>query len=798
MSDKLSRTRVWRRLGWILGIFALLLLVVLFAVYMWLRQSLPQLEGEIMTAGVTYPVTVMRDADGVPTVQAENRVDASYALGYLHGQERFFQMDLLRRSGAGELSELLGDATLEYDKKRRRHRFRHRSEQAAKHFSADDLAIASVYTSGVNDGLKALGTVPFEYTLLGVEPAAWTNTDSLLVVYAMYFTLQDSDNRFERNYSTVHDVIGKEYVEFLVPLGTSWDAPVEGGPLPLAPIPPVSPPSAHMSRADTPLPAVAMLPIDAAVPGSNNWVVGGSLTASGAAIVANDMHLGLGVPNIWYRARLILEESGTDITGVSLPGAAAIVVGSNTYIAWGFTNSQTDTQDIVLIDWIDEEAGSYRTPSGPAQVDIVNETICSNSGTCVELAVRETVWGPLLEFTDHAGRTMATRWIAHQEGAANMHLMQMENASTLEEAFAVAHRAGTPAQNLVVGDRLGNIGYTLLGPVPARFGHTGLLSASWSDGARGWNGRLMPPDLPVIINPPQDRLWSANARIVSGQWLDNVGFGNYALAGRQHQVRERLMALKSADEDDLFAIQLDDEALFLARWRTLLLEHFADSPDSVLSAAVDKVEDWEGRAVPESVGYRIVRRFRSHVTMRIITGLTQPLKQHLGDSFPWYSRTVEGPAWRLVSQRPAHLLPPGYDDWDALVDAAMTDVMEEISTNGGLDQFTWGAYAELLIDHPLSAFVPALARLTDPPRQQAAGEFSNMPRIAAGSWGASERMVVSPGYEENGIFQMPTGQSGHPLSPYYNQGHANWVNGTRSPFLPGAARWSLEFRPDGR
>jgi penicillin amidase len=602
MSERLSRTGLRRWLGWLLGGFALLVVTLFLAGYVWLRQSLPQLEGKIMTAGVAHPVTVNRDADGVPTIRAENRIDASYALGYLHGQERFFQMDLLRRSGAGELSQLLGDATLEFDKNRRRHRFRHRSEKAAKNFSVKNLAIASAYTSGVNDGLKALGTVPLEYTLLGVEPATWSNTDSLLVVYAMYFTLQDSDNRYERNYSLVHDVMGKEFVEFLVPFGTTWDAPVEGGPLPLAPIPE----AVLQHDPDEPAPPMAMLPVDAAVPGSNNWVVGGSLTATGAAIIANDMHLGLGVPNIWYRVRLVIREAGTDINGVSLPGAVAIVVGSNTHIAWGFTNSQTDTQDIVLIDWIDEAAGSYRTPSGPAKVDIVNETICSSSGNCVELPIRETVWGPLLEFTDHAGRAMVTHWIAHYEGAANTDLMQMENARTVEDAFAVAHRAGTPAQNLVVGDRHGNIGYTLLGPVPARFGHSGTLPASWSDGSRGWSGRLQPPDLPLIINPTQDRLWSANARIVSDDWLQNVGFGNYALAGRQHQVRERLMALESADEDDMFAIQLDDEALFLARWRALMMEHFANRTDSELVAALDKVERWEGRAVPESIGYRVV------------------------------------------------------------------------------------------------------------------------------------------------------------------------------------------------
>jgi penicillin amidase len=729
----------------------------------------------------------------VPTLQAKTRIDGSYVLGYLQAQERFFQMDLLRRSGAGELSEILGDATLEFDKKRRRHRFRYRSEQALGTFSGNDLAIADAYTSGVNDGLQALGTTPFEYSLLGAKPAAWTNVDSLLVVYAMYFDLQDSDNRYERNYSLMYDVMGKDNVEFFAPLGTSWDSAIDGGTVPLAPLPE----SRFLPGGEKPSVTAAMLLADEVIPGSNNWVVGGSLTETGAAIVANDMHLGLGVPNIWFRVRLLIEDTGTDITGVTLPGAGGlIVVGSNTHIAWGFTNSYTDTQDIVYIDWIDESAGSYQTPNGPANIESVTEVICSSSGSCIDFAVRETIWGPLLETKSHSGRSMATNWIAHQQGAVNMHWMQMENARTVEDAFKIAHSAGLPAVNLVVGDKNGNIGYTLTGPLPARFGHSGLLASSWSDGSRGWNGRLAVPDIPAVINPVQDRLWSANARIVSGDMLRNVGFGNYALAGRQHQVRERLMALNSANEDDLFAIQLDDEALFLQRWRALMLEQLAGSRDSAVMAALDKVENWEGRAVPESIGYRVVRRFRSHMTMRIISGLTQSLETHLGDRFPWYNRTVEGPVWRLANSRPEKMLPPDYEDWDALLKAAMDDVLLEISDSGGLQSFTWGAYSELVVDHPLSAFVPGLGWLTDPPRAQTAGEFNNMPRIAARSYGASERMVVSPGHEENGIFQMPSGQSGHPLSPYYNKGHENWVKGKKTPFLPGATKWTLIFQPE--
>ena len=791
MIDTSSQSRFFLWLRRILGGFFLLALLVLLTGYIWLRQSLPQLEGDIETAAITAPVVVTRDAEGVPTINAVTRIDASYVLGYLHAQERFFQMDLLRRSGAGELSELFGDGALPVDRAHRRHRFRHRSEVALRSISDSDLAISNAYTSGVNDGLEALGNKPFEYALLGAKPKPWSNADSLLIVYAMYFDLQDEDNHYERDYSLMHDVMGKDFAEFLAPLSTVWDAPVDGGVLPLPAIPERHPPSTTrpMTIANN------MSPIDEAIPGSNSWVVGGALSGTGAAIVANDMHLGLGVPNIWYRVRLLIEETGIDITGVSLPGASAMIVGSNTHIAWGFTNSQTDTQDIVYLDWVDEILGLYQTPVGPAGIKEVTEVICSNDGNCSDYLVRETIWGPMLESRDHNGRAMVTRWVAHDNGSVNMHLMDMENARTIEDAFRVAHKAGSPAQNLVVGDEYGNIGYTLLGPLPARYGHSGLLPGSWSDGSQGWNGRLASADVPQIINPPQGRLWSANARIVSGDMLRVAGFGNYGLAGRQHQIRERLMALDSANEDILFQIQLDDEALFLTRWRSLMLDHFSDHTHQDLVAALDKVRNWEGRAVPESIGYRIVRRFRSHITTRLISGLTQPLASQLAERFPWYSRTVEGPVWRLIDARPEHLLPPNYRSWNGLIDAAMQDVLEEIADGGGLEAYTWGAYTELRIDHPLSAFVPGLGILTDTPHEPAPGEFGNMPRIGAGRFGASQRMVVSPGHEENGIFQMPSGQSGHPLSPYFNKGHNNWVSGTKSPFLPGLPAWTLEFHP---
>ena len=293
-----------RRWVKVLGIIVVSLLLLVVGSGLWVRSlitgSIPILEGEVPIAGLTAPVTIERDALGVPTIRGENREDVARGLGFVHAQERFFQMDLLRRKGAGELSELFGAATLEADRAARTHRFRALARRVAESMKVEHKRIQRAYTEGVNAGLAALDQSPFEYQLLRLEPEPWLDEDTTLVLFAMYFELNDEVGNRESARGLLEDLLEPELAEFLVPAGTSWDAPLDGGTMVVPPIP-------AGPTIDSETPAAAFHNEDdstVSMVGSNNWAVAGSRTADGRAILADDMHLGLSLPNTWFRAAM--------------------------------------------------------------------------------------------------------------------------------------------------------------------------------------------------------------------------------------------------------------------------------------------------------------------------------------------------------------------------------------------------------------------------------------------------------------------------------------------------------------
>ena len=355
--------RLFRRL--LIPLLGVLSLVVLAFVAGWLvlRASLPRLDGAQPLAGLRAAVVVERDANGVPTIRAGSKEDLYRALGFLHAQDRFFQMDLLRRQAAGELAELFGPAALPLDRDARRHGLRGVAEQVVARLGGEERARLDDYVAGVNAGLAALGARPWEYLLLGAQPRPWTPEDSIVVVYAMFFALQEDDGLRERMRAALAETYGEEMLAFLwpnvaersaalqmlrgaLPVGTGWRELYDIPAVACAPqlrvvlaeaVAAASvPPPDELSVAERALWATFRPPPDA-LPGSNNFALAGPRVLGGGALVADDMHLTLGVPNIWYRASLALP--GRAATGVTLPGVAGVVVGSNRDVAWAFTNN---------------------------------------------------------------------------------------------------------------------------------------------------------------------------------------------------------------------------------------------------------------------------------------------------------------------------------------------------------------------------------------------------------------------------------------------------------------------------
>ena len=766
------------------GVLALALL----AAWLFLRASLAQLDGTRRAPGLFATVSVARDTYGVPLLQGSNRLDLSYATGFIHAQDRFFQMDLLRRVGAGELAELFGERALAADKAHRLHRFRARAERMLAAMPAAERQFIDRYVAGVNDGMKALGARPFEYALTGTAPRAWNAADSLLVVCAMFFDLQGSQEprKLARGWIVEHTDPAQR--AFLLPDVTEWDTPLDAALLPgRTPIPPL-PPRWWGQRGGSALLRVASADFIDAV-GSNNWAVAGSRSRDGGAIVSNDMHLGLQLPTTWYRLALQFQDADGKprrMAGLMLPGTPPlIVVGSNGHVAWGYTNSYADLLDLVALDVDPANPARVRTPNGWETLASHDETILVKGAKAHRFVVRDSSLGPLRQA---GGRTYAIHWIAHLPGALNLNQRKLETADTLVDALAAAATIGIPAQNFIAGDDKGNIGWTITGMLPRR-----------AMAAVTWDGALAPANYPRIVNPASRQLSSANSRQLMGAGAQLIGDGGFDLGARGRQIHDGLLAL-GADTDlkAVYGVTLDDRAIFMAGWRQRAI---AALDAAAVAAKPQRAEflrllqtGWRGRASVDSTGYRLARGFM-WALYDLLFGAANVDMAALDDKAGMNAASARWPAVvaRLLDERPASWLPAAYPNWRSLELAAIDAVIAQLTAGGEpLAKATWGARNTASIAHPISRAVPALRRFLAASADSLPGD-ANMPRVAGPNFGQSERMTLTPGKEEQGVFNMPGGQSGHPLSPFFLRGHAAWVAGETVPLLPGPAVHTLRF-----
>ncbi|HET7562556.1 MAG TPA: penicillin acylase family protein, partial [Rhodanobacteraceae bacterium] len=713
---------------------------------------------------------------------------------------------LQRRAAAGELAALLGPTALAIDEDHRQHRFRALAGHELALASPVKRKLIDAYTAGVNAGLAQLSVRPWEYLLLGQKPKPWTDADTILTIDAMAFDLnQDGDDPRELNIARLRAVLPRPLADFLLAPAPRWEAPMQGGPSQ-----PVAMPGVDVF--DLRAIATANVALTAGMHaiarsnaantgiGSNGFAVGGAL-AGGAALLANDPHLHLRVPNIWYRAQLRYPDPADParmltLNGVTLPGAPAMVIGSNGHIAWGFTNSTGDWMDWVRVIVNPADASQYRTPNGWTKFVTHAEVIHVKGEADAHLTVKDTIWGPVMG-TAPDGTPLALAWTAKDPRAVNLNVMKLETATTVDQALSLGPTIGIPPQNLVVADSQGHVGWTIAGSViPIRAGFDPAVPADWSQSGTGWVGYAAPAQDPRIENPPGARIWTANQRIVSGADLTLIGDGGYDQGARAQQIRDDLAAREHFTPADMLGIQLDDRALFLARWQQLLVEVLDHAHDPHVAALKPFVQNWQARAAAGSVGYRIVRRFHDKVRENVLAPFAARASAKWPD-FDWPTPAVgEYATWTLVTQKPAWLLDPKYKDWNALLLASAREVADELAkVPGPLAAKTWGQFNTAQINNPLSVALPAwIARFFDMPHDPLPGD-NNMPRVLHPSYGASMRMDVQPGDEAHGILEMPAGQSDNPLSPWFGKGHEAWVNGKPTPLLPGPAKYRLTLTP---
>lgn len=732
-----------------------------------LTLSLPALDGQGRSKVITNKVLIDRDKLGQAVIHADNRNDAAYALGFAHGQDRFFQMDLLRRNAAGELSELFGKAAVSLDKKMRFHQLRKRSQFIFEQLSDADKSLLTHYAAGVNEGLAQIDFKSFEYLLTGAEQKPWQTEDSLLVIFSMYLDLQTATFERDKALIQIEQQFGKQMVAFLTQpsiyqaaLDNSQLTPYQEG------IPQLT------QLLHTPVEITANQER-----GSNNWAVTGALTSTGAGMLSDDMHLSMAVPVIWYRAQLNYLKNGNayQVTGVSLPGAPAIVVGTNNKIAWGFTNGYLDTADWIAIN---DSHKTWQEAEPIAIAGAANE----------DYSVTMSEYGPVKKIN---GKPYALSWVAHHDYAVDMNLLKLEQAATVDDALNIAAEVGIPVQNLMVVDNQGSAAWKNMGAIPARQ-QPSELAVSEADYSPYWHENEV--IRPSSKNPKDGRLWTGNSRVVSAEDNQRFGNGGYALGARSSQIRDRLYEQQQFNEADFNQLQHDNEARFLIPWHTLLVSQLKDNAQKN-QQYIQALENWQQCACADSVGYTLVRRFRDEVINSLFSTIENTLQQQAG-SLKYVKRDLEPAVWQLIKQQPTSWLNKEYADWPAQMDGAFEQVVKKLTAQYGnnLQSWQWGKVNALVIEHPFAKQLPILKSFLNMPSAAGFGD-SYMPAVQGASFGASQRFIAQPGHLDKAIMAIPGGQSGHPLSEFYRAGFDDYIKAKPTPLLPQTVTHRITINP---
>ena len=760
-------------------------------------QSLPAMDGRFALAGLSGEASVDFDALGIPSVRADNRVDAYRVLGYLHGRDRLFQMDILRRKTTGRLAEVLGDKAIGIDRKQRSYRFAVSARTAVEKLPEAEKTVLDAYAAGVNSVVSSQGELPPEFRVLHYRPEPWEPSDSLLVGMAMFQTLSDQE-RVERMLTVMQSCLPTDVMAFLTPDTDEYNQTLLGGNESRRPA--LSIPTGSIERllgtTKAELLKTSLVEPEAPVLGSNNWAVGGSRTADGRAILADDMHLPLAVPNIWYRAQLTYE--GHTLSGVTLPGLPLIVAGSNGRVAWGFTNLNADVQDLILLEVNPDNPDEYRTTQGWQPFEKVTETIKVKDGKTETLPTRGTIWGPVME-KELLGKPVAMRWTALDPDAINLRLLDIDSAGTLEIALNTLQHFGTPPQNAVVVDDRGHIGWTTTGFIPLRKGFDGSVSLPWTQTDRNWQGFLKPEQLPQVVDPPEGYLATANSRPVGIGYPHVIGH-HFANGYRAYRIRQLLSQKSPLNEQDLHAIQLDTESGFYEFYRQLALELL--SPERTaghaeLAEMAAVIREWNGRLDPDSQGIALITAWRAELAKAVFSPLFGKCEK-LEPSFSYQWWEMETPLRAMLRGRmPSIASFNQAGSWENLLVSSLLKSAKGLKDQYRVQEFrdlSWQRVNTVRIQHPFSRAQPLAESVLDMAPVPGACN-GNCIKVLFDQNGASERLVISPSHPGEGILEMPGGQSGHLLSAHYRDQQPAWEQGTGQAFSPGEAKHRLLLVP---
>ncbi|WP_394205007.1 penicillin acylase family protein [Shewanella waksmanii] len=736
------------------------------------------LNGQLNLDDVKKPVKIERDTNGLPSLYASNREDSAFALGFLHSQERFFQMDLLRRTATGGLSALIGHKGIESDKQAALFKFENLAKQVVNNLPASHQALLHSYSAGVNQGLQQLNSLPFEYKALKLTPKKWQEHDSILVVYALFMRLQGQDMSRLVNRQILSEALTPELFAFLLP-----ESQLHQGKIPQTKVP--GPEIWNTREYDLQPPTPYNPDVNVSHrPSSTGWVTSNKYNRN--TTVVADINLNLEMPNMWFRAIQVISDGQQVKTfnGITLPGFPLFFSGTNNHVAWGISLSKSNWSYLL-------KKHKTETPAQTRQVDIEvhQEGILSH-------VVNDTPWGPVVAEEDNFFNVW--RWVANSPFSINMGLLELESATSTEEVLNRAAQSRIPHMDVFVGDTQGNVGWTLMGAIPMKscLKERKLCLSNRSDFYNHSH-------YPHILNPSSGHLSVADVPyfdVIAGthHHKDKMWLGQ-----RQKQIKDNLFVMYRPDQYKVFNSLVDKRNQSMLRWQQFMLnvlneQLLTEHPN--LNSFRRLVDQWNGDASPNSAGYLLIRAFKERVAEYVFKPIfANKLPANLSDDISEYFFSTEyweQSLWLITEQQPEHFLDPQFTQWRNLYGHIVLELDQLFKEeHGSLDQAIWGKYNQVHFEHVLSSSLSYLNNwLLALPNISVSGD-THLPKTQLGNFGATLRLVISPDNHADSLLSMPFGQASTPLSPYWRSGHDDWMNEKPVPLLPGKPQFKLTLNP---